>query len=78
VRLDDPHGAAVRDHHDVPRGAVIDPGRELVYELGGPVVQVADGLAAGRPRVGIGHPAVVEPGHGRSDRNRGDALEYAE
>jgi hypothetical protein len=78
VRLEDPHGAAVRDDHDVPGFVVIDHGRELVDELGGPVVQVADGLAAGRPRVRIGHPAVVEAGHGRADRGRGDALEHAE
>jgi hypothetical protein len=68
----------VRDHHDVPRGVVLDPRRELVDEIGGPVVQVLDGLAAGRPRVGIGHPAAVETGHGRSDRNGRDTLEYAE
>jgi hypothetical protein len=78
VRLKDPHGAAVRDDHDVPGVVVIGRRRELVDELGRPVVQIADGLAASRPRIRIGHPAVVEPGHGRPDRNRGDALEYAE
>jgi hypothetical protein len=67
----------VRDDHDVPGVVVIGRGRELVDELGSPVVQIADGLAASRPRVGIGHPAVDEPGHGRSDRNGGNALEYA-
>jgi len=68
----------VGDDHDVPGVVVIGRGRELVDELGGPVVQIPDGLAAIRPRVGIGHPAVVKPGHGRSDRSRGNSLEYAE
>jgi len=68
VRLDDPHGAAVRDDHHVSGDVVIDRGRELVDELGRSPVQVAHGLAAGRPRVRIGHPAGVQAGHGRADR----------
>jgi hypothetical protein len=68
----------VRDDHHVPRGVVIDRGRELVDELGRSAVQVADGFAAGRPRVRIGHPAGVQAGHGRADRRRGKSLERAE
>jgi hypothetical protein len=53
----------VRDDHHVPGGVVIDRGRELIDELGRPAVQVAHGLAAGRPRVRIGHPAGLQAGH---------------
>jgi hypothetical protein len=68
----------VRDDHHVPGGVVIDRGRELIDELGRSAVQVAHGLAAGRPRVRIGHPAGLQAGHGRADRRRGDTLEHAE
>jgi len=59
-------------------GVVSGRGREFVDELGRPPVQVADGLAAGRPRVRIGHPAAVKAGRGRADRGRGAALEHAQ
>jgi hypothetical protein len=68
----------VRDDHHVSGDVSIDRGRELVDELGRSPVQVAHGLAAGRPRVRIGHPAGVQAGHGRADRRRAYTLEYAE
>jgi hypothetical protein len=68
----------VRDDHHVSGDVSIDRGRELVDELGRSPVQVAHGLAAGRPRVRIGHPAGVQAGHGRTDRRRAYTLEYAE
>ena len=77
VGLEHPQCAAVGDHHDVPCGLVID-GRELVDELGRPAVQVADGLAARRAGVRIGHPSGVKAGRGRPDRRRGKALEHPE
>jgi hypothetical protein len=80
VRLEHPHGAAVGDDQHVARRLVrvrvVGPGRELVDELGRPVVQVAHGLAAGRPQVGVGYPAVAEPGHGRPVRRRRSALKH--
>jgi hypothetical protein len=58
----------VRYHHHVSGDVVGDRGRQLVDKLGRSPVQVAHGLAAGRPRVRIGHPACVQAGHGRADR----------
>jgi hypothetical protein len=58
----------VRDDHDVSGDVVIDRGRDLVDELGRSPVQVTHGLAAGRPRVRIGHPAGLQAGHGHADR----------
>jgi hypothetical protein len=78
VRLEHPHGAAVRDDQHVPGAVIIGRARELVDELGGSRVQGAHGFAAGRPRVRIGYPAAVQAGHGRADRRRGETLEHAE
>jgi hypothetical protein len=82
VRLEHPHRAAVRDHQHVARRLVfwlvIGVGRELVDELGRPCVQVAHGLAVGRPRVGVDHAAVGQAGHIRADRRRPSAFEHPE
>jgi hypothetical protein len=68
----------VRDDHHVSGDVSIDRGRELVDELGGSPVQVAHGLATGRPRVRIGHPAGLQAGHGCADRRRAYTFEHSE
>ena len=82
VRLEHPHGAAVGDHeHVAGRLVLVVPvraGGELVDELSRPCVQVADGLAVGRPGVGVGHPAVGQAGHGRAVRSHRGPLAHSE
>lgn len=54
------------------------PGRQIVGEASGPLVQVPDRLPAVRPCVGVGYPIHAQPCDLRADRGARHPLEHTE
>src|ERR1700753_2030586 len=75
IGIQHPEGATVS--HDGNVSGMV-PGRQLVDETSGPLVQIPDRLPAVRPYVGVGYPLRAQPGDFGADRGARGSLENTE